>query len=108
MNIMHRSTLPISAIFALYVTSFVFLVNLYLDTGNRYSWMNDLDPAMSALPVDEEGQIRVVIFILGAALPSIAGLLISRSIHLRGLRIVTKTIGALLLGAALLKVHLLA
>ena len=104
---MHRSILPTSAIFALYVTSLAFLVNLYLDTGNRYSWMNDLDPTMLALPVDDEAQMRIAIFILGAALSSIAGLLIARSIHLRGLRIATRTIGALLLGAALLKGYVL-
>lgn len=78
-------------------------VLLWLDSGNRYSWMRDFDAQTTSLPVDTQAPMRLGILLVGTLLCGAIAWLAARSIRLRWLRRAGQALAALLWAAAALR-----
>lgn len=76
---------------------------LWLDSGNRYSWMKDFDAQTTTLPLDAQAPMRLGILLVGTLLCGAIAWLAARSIRHHGLRRAGQALAALLWAVAALK-----
>lgn len=104
---MRASTISTAIACVAYLIGVLLAIPLFFETGNRYSWMREVDPQTTTLPIDEDAAFRLTLLVGGTFVCGVIGLVSSRFVSRQLPKRVVQAVGALLVLLSITKAFVL-